>query len=720
MSSSKRPRLSEVTSLENGTDEPKTKKRRLNETSAPASKTPNTTPAVPVNGNDPILVPPLAQPQASGDAPIVEQPRSGTELVATARTTDARETLEERGTPPGIADVSAVPELVHGPSPLLPVRSPSIQLVASSKPPKRKWRAKAFNSLQTAADDDYFETGPSSPNSHGAVVDPETNMASQKIARHEGAEDVESLDLEFEEVDLGETVAETFEQDVNTTSHLDAFTARNEPQVPSSPAEETSTTAAIGILPNTSDNEYRHTMPQYSEVPDVFSNHPVEDGTRTAIVPWLATHPKGKKGSQIVKKGLTSGQPDQGDSPATRNTLFVEETSGTHYSVDGHFRSPLPSSSAPHSPISFISTDAPAGANTPPHFKVAKKNGEGTFLKSSPIVSGPLNRVRAPPRGTPLPIRDFSPIRQSSPSQLRKEPRAERRRTFGGWPTTLASSSIRKGEAKIGNPRGKRRDSIPALPVTMVYRDQQEDADWLRTVEKNIKVIPRYSDPRKRSIPVLPPETSSDDTNTVNGSGDEDDLEERVSRMSSLDIEKVMNFLNIEPRNKVLKQWKRQNRSDAWIIWNGLVFVLEELADRFNTGVTAAKEVWAAAGDLVVTEKALYRAQETARNTVADVIKSEAEEASRRRMKFWAPSRQTPERWGGTSKRNSRPYQRVDGPPPFVPAEAVRVAVEAATSPWYDHDLKRGSSKVLHETFEELPMLSFDGVGPGGVTILRE
>lgn len=719
MSSSKRPRPLEVTALENGADEPKTKKRRLNEAFDPASKTPNTTPAVPVNDNDPILVPPLAQLQASGDAAIVEQPRSDVELVANAQTTEERETLEERGTLPageGIADVSAVPELVHEPSPLLPVRSPSIQLVASSKPPKRKWRAKAFNSLQTAADDDYFETGPSSPNSHRAVVDPETDTASQKKAQHEGAEDVESLDLEFEEVDLGETVVETFERDINTTDHLDAVTAGNEQQAPSSPAEETSTTAAIGILPNTSDNA----MPQYSEVPDVFSNPPVEDGTRTAIGPWLATHPMGKKGSQIVKKGLTSRQPDQEDPPAIRNTLFVEQTSGTHYSVDGHSRSPLPSSSVPHSPISFISTNAPTGADTPPHFKVAKQNGEGNFLKSSPIVPGPLNRVRAPPRGTPLPVRDSSPIRQSSPSQLRKEPRAERRRTFGGWPTTLASSSIRKGETEIGSPRRKRRDSIPALPATMVYRDQQEDADWLRTVEKNIKVIPRYSDPRKRSIPFLPPETSSDDTNTVNGSEDEDGLEEKVSKISSLDIERVMNILNIEPRNKVLKQWKRQNRSDAWIIWNGLAFVLEELADRFNTGVTAAKEVWAAAGDLVVTEKALYHAQETARNTVANVIRSEAEEASRRRMKFWAPSRQTPKRWGGTSKRNSRPYQRADGPPPFVPAEAVRVAVEAATSPWYDRDLKRGSSKVLREAFEELPMLSFDGVGPGGVTILRE
>jgi hypothetical protein len=190
--------------------------------------------------------------------------------------------------------------------------------------------------------------------------------------------------------------------------------------------------------------------------------------------------------------------------------------------------------------------------------------------------------------------------------------------------------------------------------------------------------------------------------------------------MSSLDIERVMNVLNVAPRNKVLKQWKRQNRSDAWITWNGLDFVLEELANRFNTGVAAAREAWAAAGDLIVTEKALFHAQEMARRTVADIIKSEAEEASKRRMGSWAPSRQTPERWGGTSGRDTRLYPRGGGPPKFVPAEAVQVAVEAASSPWSNHDVRRGPSKVLREALDELPMLSFDGVGPGGVSILRE
>jgi len=728
-SSSKRARSSEVTSLDDG---PLTKKRRLGEASVSASKSSNTLTA-PVEDNDPTLVSALVPSQANGDAPIVEQPRSGAEPVAEAQTIEG-EVPEERSTHRAdgdISDVSVVPESPCEPSPFIPVRSPSIRLVPSSKVPKRKrkWHPTAFHSTQAVADDDYFGTPPGSPHPHGAVVGPasvplnqnqiQADTVDQRGARDEEAE-VESLDLDFEEVDREESAVVTFEQNVNTTDYPEEPTARNEPRMFSTPTRQTSTTAANGVPRNILD-EYQHPMPQYSDVLDVFSHPPVEDSTRGVIRSWLVTASKSQQGSQPVEEGLTSGRLDQGDSPATRDTQFFEKASGTLRAVDGHSQSPLPSSSAPHSPISSMLTRTPTSINAPLQFTLAKRNGGVNHLRTSPNVSDtPRTNARAPPRGAPIPVLDPPPIRQSSPPQLRKDPRAERRRTFGGWSTILATSSLRKEEAKISSTRRKRRDSTPALPATMVYRDQQEDADWLRSVEKKVKIIPRYTDPRKRIIPPLLPETSSDDTNTANGSDDEDDLAEKVSKISSLDIERIMNVLNVAPRNKVLKRWKRQNKSDAWITWNGLDLVLEELADRFKTGVTAAREAWAAAGDLVVTEKALHQAQEMARRTVMDVIKSEAEEASKRRMESWAASAQTSERWGGTSRRSTRLYPRDGGRPEFVPAEAVQVAMEAASSPWNDRGVKQGSSKVLREALDELPMLSFDGVGPGGVSILRE
>lgn len=717
MSSYKRARPSEVTSL-NG--EPIMKRRRLNEASASALKTPNALTA-PVEGNDPTLVSPLTPLQANGGVPVVGPPRSGAEPVAEAQTTEERNRLEERGTrlaDGDTAEVSVVPESIRSPSPPILHRSLSIQFVSSSKPPKRKWRSKAFSSTQTVVDDDYFETSPDSPHPHGAVVDPtlvpldqiQADAAGQRRARHEIAE-VGSPDLDFEDVDLGETLVETFEQNANTTGYLEELTARNEPQTFSSPAEDTSTTAANGIPFNISDG-YQHPMPQYSAVPDVFSNPPAEDSTRTAIKSWLVTPSESQRGSQPIEEGLTSGRLDQRNTPATRDTSF-KQASGAVHAMDGYSQSPLPSSSVPHSPISSIPTHTPTNVDASLRLKATKRNGERHHPRSSPNVSGrPLTNPRAP-RGVPIPVRDSSPIQRSSAPRLRKEPRAERRRTFGGWP-------LRKGEEKISNTRRKQRDSTTALPATMTYRDQQEDADWLRSVEKKIKIIPRYADPRKRSIPSLPPETSSDDTNTANGSKDEGDLAEKVSMMTLLDIERVMNALNVAPRSKVLNQWRRQNRSDAWITWNGLDFVLEELANRFNVPLTAAREAWAVSGDLVVTEKALYHAQEMSRRTFADVIKSEAEAASKRRMESWAPSRQTPERWGGTRRRSTGHYSRSGGPPEFVPAEAIQVAVEAASSPRDDRDVRRGSSKVLRENLDELPMLSFDGVGPGKVSILRE
>lgn len=667
MSPFKRAQPSEVISLDG---EPIAKRRRVNKASAAESRLRNSL-ASPTEGSDPTLVSPLAPFQANGGVPIVEPPSSGAKPVAEAQAT------KEGNTPEGgihladgeTANVSVVPESTRLPSPPILVRSPSVQLASSSGLLKRKWRSMASNSTQTVVDNDYFETPPLPPHSHAAVIDPtlvpldqlQADEAGQRRARHRAAE-VESLDLGFEEDGVEETVVETFEQNVRATDYLDELSVRNELQTYSSTAGETSTTTANGIPFNIS-GEYQHPMPQYSAVPDVFSNPPVESSTRTAIRSWLVT-PKGQKGSRPVEEGLASSNL---------------------------------------------------------RFKAAKRNGEGSHPRSSSIVSGrPFTNSRARPRGIPIPVRDPSRARRSSPPQLRKEPWAERRRTFGGWPTNLATSSLQKEGAKSSNARQKRRDSTSAFPTTMVYRDQQEDADWLRSVEKRIKVISRYADPRKRSIPSLPPETSSDDTNTADGSGDEDDLAEKVSRMSSLDIERVMNALNVAPRNKVLKQWKQQNRSDAWITWNGLDLVLEELANRFNTRVTAAREAWAAAGDLVVTEKALYHAQEMSQRTVAEVIKFEAEEASKRRMESWAPIKQTPERWRRTSGRNTGLYPSGSGPPEFVPAEAVQVAVEAASSPLDDHEVRRGSSKVLREALDELPMLSFDGVGPGGVSILRE
>jgi len=718
MSSSKRARSLEVTSLNGG---PITKRRRLNEAPPPPSKIPNTL-AAPVEGNDPTLVSPLTPPQANGDAPIAGPPRSGAEPGAEAQTTEEGNMPGERGTrlvDGEAADISVVPESTRSPSPPILVRSPSIQLVSSSKPPKRKWHSK-FNPTQTVVDDDYFETPVDSPHPHGAVVDPTSNQTQadatgQRKARHETAE-VESLNLEFEEVDFGEIVAETSEQNVNTTGYPEELIARNEPKAFSSPAEGTSTTAINGIPFNIPD-EYQHPMPQYPAVPDVFSNPLVGDSTTTAIRSRLVTPLRNRKRSQPVEEGLTAGYLDQEDSPATRDALFFEQASGTLQAVDGYSQSPLPSSSAAHSPVSSIPTHTTTNVDASLRSNLAKKIGERNHLRSSLTASGrSLTNARAPPRGVPIPVRDSSPVRRRSPPQLRKE---SRRRTFGGWPTTLATSSLRKGETKISNTGRRQRDSTTALPAAMIYRDQQEDADWLRSVQKKIKIIPRYTDPHKRSIPSLPLEPSSDDTNTVSGSGDEDDLAEKVSTMSSLDIERVMNALNVAPRNKVLKQWRRQNRSDAWIIWNGLDFVLEELADRFDTRVTAAREAWAASGDLVVTEKALHHAQEMSRRIVADVIKSEAEAASKRRMEIWAPGRQTPERWGRTARRTTGLYPRSDGPPEFVPAEAVQVAVEAGSSPWGDHDIGRSPSKVLRESLE-LPMLSFDGVGPGRVSILRE
>ena len=703
------------------------KRRRLNDASASASRTPNILTA-PVEGNDPTLLSPLTPSQANGGVPIVEPPRSGAEPVAEAQTTEERNILEKRGTrlaDGDTADISVVPESIRSPSPPILHRSLSIQFVSSSKPPKRKWRSKAFNSTQTVVDDDYFETSPDSPHPRGAVIDPtlvpldqvQADAAGQRRARHEIAE-VGSPDLDFEDVDLGETMVETFDQNANTTGYLEELAARDEPQAFSSPAEDTSTTAANGIPFNISDG-YQHPMPQDSAVPDVFSNPPVEDSTRTAIRSQLVTPSESQKGSQPVEEGLTSGRLDQRNSPATRDTFFFKQASGAVHAIDGYPQSPLPSSSVPHSPISSIPTHTPTNVDASLRLKATKRDGERHHPRSSLTVSGrPLTNPRAP-RGVPIPVRDSSPIRWSSAPRLRKESQAERRRTFGGWPTTLATSSLRKGEAKISNTRRKQRASTTALPATMTYRDQQEDANWLRSVEKKIKIIPRYADPRKRSIPSLPPETSSDNTNTANGSRDEDDLEERVSRMSLLDIERVMNALNLPPRSKVLNQWRQQNRSDAWITWNGLDFVLEELANRFNTRLTTAREAWAASGDLVVTEKALYHAQEISRRTVADVIKSEAEAASKRRMESWAPSRQIPERWGRT-RRSTGLYSRSGGPPEFVPAEAVQVAVEAASSPRDDRDVKRGPSKVLRENLDQLPMLSFDGVGPGKVSILRE
>ena len=660
----KRARPSEVISLDG---EPIAKRRRVNEASASVLTLRNSL-AAPTEGSDPTLVSPLAPSEANGGVSIVEPPSSGAEPVAEAQQTREGNVLEGgiHLADGGTANVSVVSKSTPLPSPPILVRSPSIQL-ASSKLPKQKWHSKPSNLTQTVVDRDYFATPPLPLYSHGAVIDPtleplnqiQADAAGQKTARHEVAE-VNSPDLDFEEVGLEETVVETLEQNVNTTDYMKELTARNELQTFSSTAGETSTTAANGIPFNISD-EYQHPMPQHSAVPDVFSNTPVEGSTITAIRSRRVT-PKRQKGSQPVKERLT---------------------------------------------LSNL------------RFKAAKRNGE--HLRSSATVSGtPFTNARAPPRGVPIPVRDRPPIRRSSPPQLRKEPRAERRRTFGGWPTNLATSSLHKDGSKVSNARRKRRDSTAAFPTSMVYRDQQEDAEWLRSVEKRIKVIPRYADPRKRSIPPLPPDTSSDDTNTADGSGDEDDLAEKVSRMSSLDIERVRNALNVAPRSKVLKQWKQQNRSDAWITWNGLDFVLEELADRFNTRVTAAREAWAAAGDLVVTEKALYHAQEVAQRTVADVIKFEAEEASKRRRESWAPIKQTPERRRRTSGRNTGLYPSGSGPPRFVPAEAVQVAVEAASSPWDDHEVRRGPGKVLRETRDELPMLSFDGVGPGGVSILRE
>ena len=663
----KRARPSEVISWD---DEPVAKRRRVNEVSAPVPKLRNSL-AVPTEGSDPTLVSPLASFQANGGVSIAEPPSSGAEPVAEAHPTKGGNMLEGgiHLADGGTGNVSVVSESTRLPSPSILVRSPSVQL-ASSTLPKRKWRSKALNSTQTIVDNDYFGTPPLPPHSHGVAIDPslvplnqiQADEAGRRRARHEAAE-VKSPDLDFEEVGLEETVVETLEQNVNTTDNLEELTARNELQTFSSTAGETSTTAANGIPFNISD-EYQHPMPQHSAVPDVFSNPPVEGSTRTAIRSRLAT-PKRQKGSQPVEEGLTSSNL---------------------------------------------------------RFKAARRNSERNHLRSSPTVSGtPFTNARPPPRGIPIPVRDRPPIRRSSPpQQLRKEPRADRRRTFGGWPTNLAISSLHKDGSKISNAKRKRRDSTAAFPRTVVYRDQQEDAEWLRSVEKRIKVIPRYADPRKRSIPPLPPDTSSDDTNTADESGDEDDLAEKLSRMSSVDIERVRNALNVAPRNKVLKRWKQQNRSDAWITWNGLDFVLEELANRFNTRVTVAREAWAAAGDLVVTEKALYHAQEVSQRTVADVIRFEAEEASKRRMESWAPIKQTPERRKRTSGRNTGLYPSGSGPPKFVPAEAVQVAVEAASSPWDDQEVRRGPSKVLRETLDELPMLSFDGVGPGGVSILRE
>jgi hypothetical protein len=305
---------------------------------------------------------------------------------------------------------------------------------------------------------------------HGTVADPalvplnqnqvQVDAAGQRRARHETAE-VESLDLDFEEVDPERCAVETFEQNVNTTDHPEELTARNGPQALSSPAEETSTTAANGIPLNISD--YQHPMPQYSDVPDVFSNPPVEGNTRTAIRPSLVTPSKNKKGSQPVEESLKSGGLDQGDSPATRDTLFFEQASGTLPAWMDTLSPPLPSSSAPHSPIPSISAHTPTNFNASLQFKAAKRDGEGNYLRSSPTVSGrPLTSTRAPPRGVPIPVRDSSPIRRSSPLQLRKEPRAERRRTFGGWPTILATSSLRKEEAKTAT-LGESGE-IPLLP----------------------------------------------------------------------------------------------------------------------------------------------------------------------------------------------------------------------------------------------------------------
>lgn len=723
MSSFKRARPPEVISLDG---EPTTKRRRANEASASTPKLSDAL-AAPAEGNDPTAVSPLAPFQANRGAPIVEPPRSGAELVAEAQTTIEGNMLDEYGTRLAdgeTANVSVVPESTHSPSPSIIVRSASVQLAPSLKPLKRKWRSRALNSTQTVVDSGYFVTPPLSPHSHAAVIDPtwvplnqiQADAAGRRRARLEAAE-VESLDFNFEEVGLEETVVETFEQNVNTTDYPEELTARNDPQTFSSPAEKTGGAAASGIPFNIPD-DHQYPMPQYSAVPDVFSNPPVEDGTRTAI---RGTPSKSQKVSQPVEEGLTSRYLNQRDTPATRDTLFFEQASGALHAVDGYSKSPLPSSSAPHSPIWSMPTHTPTNVNASLRFRAAKRNGEGNHLRSGPAVSGrPLTNARTPPRGVPIPVRDPSRIRRSSPPQLQKELRNDRRRTFGGWPTILVTSSLHKEGAKISNTRQKRRDSTTPLPATMVYRDQQEDADWLRSVEKKIKVIPRYADPRKRSIPSIPPETSSDDTNTADGSEDEDDLAEKVSKMSSLDIERVMNALDVAPRNNVLKQWKQQNRSDAWITWNGLDFVLEELANRFNTHVTAAREAWAAAGDLVVTEKALYHAQEMSQRTVADVIRFEAEQASKRRMESWAPIRQTPERWRRLSRRNTGHYPRSSGPPEFVPVEAVQVAAEAASSPQDDHNVRRGSSKVLREALDELPMLSFDGVGPGRVSILRE
>jgi hypothetical protein len=715
--STKRPRPSGATSLGNETEEPATKKRRFDEVPAPASKTPKAL-AVLVDCDDPTLVSSLAPLQANGDARIVEPPRSGAEPGAKAQ---ARETLDEGGTRltnGEIADISVVS--IREPSPLLPARSPSIQLVSTSKAPKRKWHAKAFISDQAVAND-YFETPPGSSDTHVAVVDStsvpltntriQTKAASQGSARYEGAEDGESLDLDFEEVEEEGTAVEQFEQIANTTDRPEGVTS-------SSLALENSIEAANGVSPNISDNKYQHPMPQHADVPDIFSDQPVEDNTRAVIRSWLSIPSKSQKGSRPVKEGVISGHLDQGNSRASQSTQSFKQASEPLHPADGYSQSPLPSSSAPHSPISSIPTHTLADVND---FELAKNGGEGnrtSILKSGP--TGGLPRARAPPRGVPIPVRESSPLRRSSPLPSQKGSRVARRRTFGGWPTIIATSSLRKEGAEASNLTRKQRDSTPALPTTMVYRDQEEDADWLRSVEKQIKVIPQYADPRKRTIPLFLPESSSDDTNTADGSEDEDeedDLAEKVSRMSSLDIDRIWNVLNVAPRIKVLKQWKRQNKSDAWIIWNGLDFVLEELATRFNTGVTAAREAWAAAGDLVVTEKALYHAQEMARRTVADVIKTEAAEASKRRMEIWTSNRRTSERWGPASRRTSRLYQHSGGPPAFVPAEAVQVAVEAASSPWHDRDVRRVSSKDSHD---ELPMLSFDGVGPGGVSILRE
>ena len=728
-SSFKRARPSEVISLDG---EPITKRRRVNGVSAPAPKLSDAL-AAPAEGNDPTLISPLTPFETNKGAPVVEPPRSSAELVAEAQTSKEGNILDEYST--RLADgeasnVSVLPESTRSPSPSIIVRSPSVQLVPSLKPLKRKWRSKALNSTQTVVDSDYFVTPPLPTHSHAAVIDPtlvplnqiQAEAAGRRRARHEAAE-VESLDFKFEEVGLEETtvgtltVVETFEQNVNITDYPEELTAGNEPQTFSSPAEETGGAAANYIPFNISD-DYQYPMPQYSAVPDVFSNPPVEGSTRTAI---RGTPSKSQKVSQPVEEGLTSSHLNQRDTLATRDTLFFEQASRALHAADGYSKSPLPSSSAPHSPIRPMPTHTPTNADASLRFRAAKRNGEGNHLRSSPVVSGrPLTNARAPPQGVPIPVRDPSRIRRSSPPQLQNQSRNERRRTFGGWPTILATPSLHKEGTKISSTRRKRRDSTTPLPTTMVYRDQQEDADWLRSVEKKIKVIPRYADPRKRSIPSFPPETSSDDTNTADESEDEDGLAEKVSKMSPLDIERVMNALNVAPRNKVLKQWKQQNKSDTWITWNGLDFVLEELANRFNTHLTAAREAWAAAGDLVVTEKALYHAQEMSQRTVADVIKFEAEQASKRRMESWAPIRQTSERWRRTSRRNTGHYPHGSGPPEFVPAEAVQVAAEAASSPQDDHNVRRGSSKVLREALEKLPMLSFDGVGPGGVSILRE